>query len=140
MAEKLDAYLIFDHQAANDLIRSLLNAGTKRDRSKLYELINSVTRHIYIEEAILFPGLMDQMQEDIDYLEREHGKIIRLLSLIGDPLRGAETRANLLQLLDILIEHNSFEESFVYDRLEGFDANIVDKIRSAPDGWKCKYC
>ena len=140
MHESLDAYLTYDHQDTNDHIQYLLNRKDFLDRTVLHDVLRSLSRHIFIEELLLFPKLPESSRDDVEYLEREHMEIMSLLK--STPGSGDElsVRADLQKLFDILVEHNSFEESFIYDSFSGMDSASVRQVKDAPKDWKCKFC
>lgn len=140
MHESLDAYLTYDHQDTNDHIQYLLNRKDFLDRTVLHDVLRSLSRHIFIEELLLFPKLPESSRDDVEYLEREHMEIMSLLKSTAGSGDELSVRADLQKLFDILVEHNSFEESFIYDSFSGMDSASVRQVKDAPKDWKCKFC
>ena len=92
-----------------------------------------------MEESTLFPMLGKDYSDDVKYLEMEHGKILEFvdqLELDGDYASKAEICKSLL---DILNEHNGFEESFIYDNYSSMDTKIIEGIKVQAN-WNCKFC
>ena len=107
-------------------------------------------RHLYLEEAVLFPPLEQAgLTMPIFVMQREHGQMwpvlerLEFLCRAGDPADEA-LRADCGDLLDQLQIHNPKEEQIVYaaaDRLqaERGDASLVEAMAGAtvPEGWAC---
>ncbi len=137
--EDVRYYMMLDHQNANDLISEVINSGIDVSRELVEKIVSSLMKHIYLEENILFPGLPDDLTSDVEYLEREHGEIFRLLRKIKHE-DGSESVRNMLSgLLKILIEHNSFEESFIYDSFQTMDSVILKNAHIPSEDWRCKF-
>lgn len=106
-------------------------------------------RHIYLEEAVLFPPLEQAgLTMPIFVMQREHGQMWPLLERLEAACRAGQAADALGpdcgELLRQLQIHNPKEEQIVYaaaDRLQGEvgDASLVDALvaAEAPDGWAC---
>ncbi|MCL4314411.1 MAG: hemerythrin domain-containing protein [Candidatus Thermoplasmatota archaeon] len=140
MHESIDAYMTYDHQDTNDRIQLLLSRRDILDRELLYDILRSISRHIFIEESALFPKLPESHKDDVEYLEREHMEIMGLLKSIANSNDEPHIRADLQKLFDILVEHNSFEESFIYDSFSDMDSTELSQVKGIPREWKCRFC
>ncbi len=98
-----------------------------------------IRRHIFIEEVILFPKLPPEVKDDVEYLEKEHGNILWSLRKIL-VTQDYKTRLELLQeLYDLMVEHNSYEDSYVYDYFRLDSANALRQIEAPYEDWKSHY-
>ena len=140
MHEELDTYLTYDHQDTNDRLQKILNRKEFLDRKLLDNVFRSISRHMFIEETLLFPKLPEQYRDDLEYLERGHMEIMMLLNSAASSSDGMHAHAILEKLFRILVEHNSFEESFIYDTFCDMDSTEIDQITDAPRDWKCRFC
>jgi hemerythrin-like domain-containing protein len=132
-------YMTEDQFEVSERIRKLLENYHKLDSDTTEYIQSKIRRHIYIEESILFPTLQVRLEEDVDYLEKEHGRILASLEQLKKLSETADQRAVLEKLYDLLQEHNSYEESFVYDYFLGKGLEMISTITSPPDSWKAKY-
>lgn len=134
----IQTYMTEDQFEINNSIENILSKGDILDNSSLEHIIARLRRHIFIEETVLFPTLPKSSEEDVIYLEKEHGKILKALnSLMGTV--GNEIRKNVLsEVYDILIEHNSYEESFVYEYFEKMDVKKIKELQP-PATWKSVF-
>lgn len=85
--------------------------------------IASLRRHIYIEEAFLFPELREHgLVMPVLVMQREHARLWDLSYSIEAHLNGDSERPQIVQLcnrlLDELDSHNSKEEPVIYTKLE----------------------
>lgn len=111
-------------------------------------------RHIYLEEAFLFPPLLrGGLLMPITVMLREHGELWRLTDTLADLAATAQTTADRqallglgLDLLARLSTHNYKEEPVVYpqtdallstEESEQLAAAIADDV--LPAGWACRY-
>lgn len=106
-------------------------------------------RHIYIEEALMFPSLRRTgMLAPILVMEREHGEIWRTLDAIhlevgpGTAAESVPDRCH--QLLHQLDGHNQKEEPIIYPKVDELlddttKGTVRDFIHSGttPSGWVC---
>lgn len=115
-------------------------------------------RHIYLEEAFLFPPLQAAgLMGPIFVMLREHGQLWRQLDSLDHLLKSMtvsgfntepsiETlRSACLDLLSLLNNHNSKEEPIIYTQADGIlDAQLSQELHdflargTMPDGWVCK--
>jgi len=125
--------------------------GLARDELRVEELARAgaaLRRHIYLEEAFLFPPLRAAgLLAPVLVMLREHGEIWRTLDAIDalDPAASpGAARDRCRELLDLLAAHNAKEEPIIYPRGdEALDdaqtVELLDFIDSGrmPDGWAC---
>ncbi len=137
----VESFMTLDHFETNEFIKYILRQidGHQDVSEFLRTLSDRLRRHIFIEEVFLFPKLGPESQEDLEYIEREHGKFFRMLDLILKERSNSDKIKEVLEnLLDLLIEHNGYEESFIYDYFNNLDADIISGLKY-PKGWKPKY-
>lgn len=129
-----------------------LREGTP-DTESLSRAMSGLRRHIYLEEAFLFPPLKEAgMTMPIFVMLREHGELWRAMDAIDgllsrDSEEGDDSNAvgqSAVDLLALLDKHNSKEEPIIYtkaDEILGQDANAELRIfltdGTIPDGWVC---
>ena len=130
-------YMMGDHQETNDLIEKLISQASLQGNTDLSLIDSMLRRHIFIEETILFPRLSAEMLEDVQYLEKEHGEVFRLLNSISSSANEKQLHMLLGTLLDLLLEHNSYEESFIYDYYQNEEAKALIELGDPPKHWKC---
>lgn len=102
-------------------------------------------RHLYLEEAYLFPPLVKAgLAMPVFVMKREHGQmwplLVSLSAACGTATPVAALHEPARQLFQLLRMHNTKEEQIVYtaaDRLH--DAALAETIGQAraPDGWAC---
>jgi len=80
-----------------------------------------------------------EYSEDIEYLEKEHGKVLGFISQLEHEDDYASKVKICRSLLDTLLEHNGFEESFIYDNYNDLDFKMIEGVQVESD-WKCKFC
>ncbi len=121
----------------------------KVDPGPLVEAVSALRRHIYLEEAFLFPPLREAgMVMPVLVMEREHGEMWALLDQLdaevaADP--ASERVASLCStLVPRLASHNVKEETILYppaDTMLGEPerAHLGEFIDSGrmPPGWVC---
>ncbi len=137
----VESYMTLDHFETNGFIKYILRQiDDYRDVSEfLRTLSDRLRRHIYIEEVFLFPKLGPESQKDVEYIKKEHGKLFRMLDLILKERSNLDKIKEVLEnLLDLLIEHYGYEESFIYDHFNNLDADIISGLKY-PKGWEPKY-
>lgn len=122
------------------------------DREPLLSAFDALRRHIYLEEALLFPPIRQAgLVMPVMVMLREHGSLWRLMDSMtemlvqGDP--GAfddRLRSGCQELLAQLEQHNRKEEPIIYpsadsDLSEEASAELAEFLRSGslPDGWVC---
>lgn len=134
------------HRQINRGFEALLEAD---DGAGLSACLALLRRHLYAEEAILFPALEKAGQGGpLFVMRREHGLMWPLLEALeaacaarAEPASLAESARRLYQLLRM---HNPKEEQFVYaaaDRLaaDPAHAGLGTELEAAdpPQGWTC---
>jgi hemerythrin-like domain-containing protein len=109
--------------------------------------VTSLRRHIYLEEAFLFPELRENgLLMPVMVMQREHARLWDLTYAIEAHLNGESDHEKLVQLcnrlLDELDSHNAKEEPIIYTKLEGglrasTTATVLDFIAEGelPDSW-----
>jgi hemerythrin superfamily protein len=138
--ENVEYFMTKDHQDTNEILDTVLKDSIKGvvDRESIAKVTEMLRRHIYIEEEILFPTLPSDNDKDIEFLEVQHGEVFRFLKSLNSNNNADLIKDISKKLLDLLIEHNAFEESFIYGNFEKLDAAFIEKI-TFPVGWKCRY-
>jgi hemerythrin superfamily protein len=131
-------YMMNDHQETNELIEKLISQSRQSSNTMLNSIDSMLRRHIFIEETILFPKLPPEMVEDVQYLEKEHGEVFKVLDSISSCVDERQLQKLLRELLDLLLEHNSYEESFIYDYYQNEEASTLTEFVSPPKQWKCR--
>lgn len=138
----IDRLMVEDHQYTNILLDRLITELKRSEfsASTLSEVSKLLLRHIYIEEAILFPEVDGKVKdEDIEELEKEHAVICRSLEVLQKEKSGDKALKTASEMLALLFEHNAFEESFIYDFFVDFENSLIEGV-NVPKGWKCKFC
>lgn len=117
------------------------------------DAMDELRRHIYLEEALLFPPLATGgLVMPIAVMLREHGQLWRAMDMLTVLLDGgdtAETRRRATGLCRTLLEqldgHNVKEEQIVYASAETMlTAEELDELAAAidgaplPDDWVCQ--
>lgn len=126
------------------------------DRRPLEAAFEALRRHIYLEEAFLFPALQSAgLWAALLVMHREHGQIWRsmdrLASLVGGwasaptEAQSGEALSECRALLDVLDRHNGKEEPIIYPRTstdltEEQAAELAEFLRTGttPPGWVCR--
>lgn len=135
----VESYMTGDQFEINEDIRDMISRNGKPNSEFLDRIYLRLRRHIFIEETILFPTLPERSREDVEYLEREHGRILDSLKTMKD-LRDPRDRTEMLSdLYGLLLEHNSYEESFVYDYFQDKGNEAIRKTTLLQDNWKSAY-
>ncbi len=153
MAERsLASALEREHHEIDGEIEAFI-AGLDEGRlnpEPLTEALTALRRHIYLEEAILFPPIRDGgLVMPIFVMVREHGELWRAMEALSELLE-AGADAALLQrtcraLLAQLDQHNQKEEPVIYPHA---DTGLPDQVSAElarfmatgrmPDGWVCE--
>lgn len=117
----------------------------------LTEALEMLRRHIYLEEALLFPPIREAgMVMPVFVMMREHGQLWRTMDALTDLLTGeadsSRLEASCGMLLDQLQQHNAKEEPIIYLRV---DSDLPEQTRveltrffdagRAPEGWICQH-
>ncbi|WP_147916195.1 hemerythrin domain-containing protein [Ruania zhangjianzhongii] len=120
----------------------------------LLDAMTALRRHIYLEEAFLFPPIRAAgLMMPIMVMLREHGELWRAMDQLGEALESGTgdscLRHNLVTrcgtMLELLEAHNSKEEPIIYSRAdvdlsEAAHAELARFLRtgSTPPGWVCE--
>ena len=148
MPMNLTEALTDEHRRIDGGIEAYLDgAGT----TPLLDAVTALRRHIYLEEAFLFPPLRAAgLMMPVLVMLREHGEIWRLMDQLvaltdpdgADDGAAAATCRNLLALLD---QHNSKEEPIIYPHADAdLPAGTAADLRAfldtgtTPTGWVCE--
>lgn len=147
----LSALMEREHHEVDDAIEDFAQGLRERDlrHKDLRRATDLLQRHIYIEEALIFPTLRAKgLLAPILVMEREHGEIWRTLDAINLEV-GSGTAADSVpdrcrQLLHELDVHNAKEEPIIYPQA---DAQLTDEEKDAvrdfirsgtmPADWVC---
>lgn len=150
--ETLSAALEREHRDIDGGIESFAEgvAGGKNEADTLLRALAALRRHIYLEEAFLFPPLRDAgMTMPIFVMEREHGQLWDTMGILEDELAGAGADQDKLvktctELLAQLDRHNSKEEPIIYPQADTAlnheaTAELGSFLESGqmPVGWVC---
>ncbi|BBZ00504.1 hemerythrin domain-containing protein [Mycolicibacterium fallax] len=126
-----------EHRAIDAEIERFLDAPD--DGAALRTALDTLRRHIYLEEKFMFPPLRAAgLMMPIMVMIREHGELWRAMDAIeaGDP-----DPAACRELLRMLAVHNDKEEPIVYPQATELDcaADLTELLTEAamPDGWVC---
>lgn len=152
MSERtLSAALEREHREIDGGIEAY-TAGTGTgmyDDDALLAALSALRRHIYLEEAFLFPPLREAgLMMPILVMEREHGTLWDLMDTLTDQHDGGAAPAELVstcaELLSVLDAHNSKEEPIIYPQADAaLDAGATARLQefidsgTTPDGWIC---
>lgn len=149
-SETLAALLEEEHQQIDHGVAAFVSAGENEDRtSLLLSAIQALRRHIYLEEAMVFPSLRAAgMVAPVFVMLREHEEIWRVLDELEAGVAANAGRPALLNLCSQLAEgldsHNMKEEQILYPRTdaamtEGATAELRTFLDSGelPPGWVC---
>ncbi len=121
------------------------------DPEPLLSAFAALRRHIYLEEAFLFPPIRQAgLVMPVMVMLREHGELWRLMGSVtemldrSDPAEVDRLRSRCRELLAQLEQHNSKEEPIIYPRAdsaltEEASVELAEFLRSGnlPDGWVC---
>lgn len=103
-------------------------------------------RHLYIEEALLFPLVNGRrLAMPLGVMREEHGQMWDLLAVLDETTDAVARRCACQQLFDLFAQHNPKEEDVIYPAIDDYHANdhqpgsLLDDIDGAelPDGWVC---
>ena len=153
--ETLQQALKREHRAIDGGIESYISGLAKGDNqpAPLITAVEGLRRHIYLEEAFLFPPLREtSMIAPIFVMLREHGELWKamdaasvLLGKRADESADSETMlAACWDLLSKLDSHNSKEEPIIYPQADAAltasaSAELAAFLEAGrmPDGWIC---
>ncbi|HEY9437276.1 MAG TPA: hemerythrin domain-containing protein [Streptomyces sp.] len=116
----------------------------------LVEAIEALKRHIYLEEAFLFPPLREAgLTMPIFVMLREHGELWKtmdaLTALLDEKADSQRLRDTCTEFLAQLDQHNSKEEPVIYPQAtslsEAATADLAEFIASGqtPYNWVCQH-
>ncbi|HET8600009.1 MAG TPA: hemerythrin domain-containing protein [Segeticoccus sp.] len=154
-AESLAVALEREHRQIDGGIEEFATglAAGESDPEPLTRATDALRRHIYLEEAFLFPPLTQGgMVMPVMVMKREHGQLWdamdaldRLLSEGPDVAGRDKTVAACRDLLGQLDRHNSKEEPIIYPQADATlpaesAAELHDFLASGrmPEGWVCE--
>jgi regulator of cell morphogenesis and NO signaling len=149
--EELSAALEREHREIDEGIESFASGSLPGDAGKLSGAIQALRRHIYLEEAFLFPLLREgdpALFAPVLVMLREHGQLWDLLDLLDEELAarpGGETMTGLCKKLTVmLLHHNLKEEKVLYPQAdELLPESAAERLRQfmaagqLPEGWAC---
>jgi hemerythrin-like domain-containing protein len=147
--ETLAEALEREHREIDEGIERFLD-GLERgsaERAPLEQAVLALRRHIYLEEAFLFPPLRAAgMFAPIVVMLREHGEIWDALDALEGPAADpAAAAAACRALLEQLERHNAKEEPIIYPQADVMlEPEAADRLRTfvaegrLPDGWVCE--
>lgn len=123
-----------------------IDAGIAQPGLARAAALEALRRHIYLEEALLFPPLRKgPLMASIFVMVREHGALWGAMAALeaasGD---AAKAEAASTALLALLAAHNGKEEPTIYARM---DDDLAAEVKAGisgfiaggamPDGWAC---
>ena len=141
----LGAALEREHREIDSGIETYL--AQSDDRNSLQRAMAGLRRHIYLEEAFLFPPLRAAgMFGPIMVMLREHGELWQTMDGLDAQLaEGAAVEQTCRRLLELLARHNEKEEPIVYPQADGVlseqdtaDLHAFLESGETPPGWVCQ--
>lgn len=148
--ETLATLLENEHHQIDHGIEAFVSAANGSDETgQLMGAIQSLRRHIYLEEAMVFPELRAAgMVAPVFVMLREHGEIWRVLDDLEAGVGSGAERPALLnlcaQLAERLDAHNMKEEQILYPRTDDtMTGEATAELRTflasgeLPSGWAC---
>lgn len=117
--------------------------------SELAESLSLLHLHLYIEERLLFPPLVESgLTMPVFVMKREHGQMWPLLQILMagcvHASRAGRLQADARDLFRLLQIHNTKEEQIVYTAADRLVASPADgpltrtlAAAQVPDGWVC---
>lgn len=148
----LSAVLQREHREIDSAIATFIEKldGGSVQPEPLTAALDALRRHIYLEEAILFPPIREGgMVMPIFVMMREHGELWRtmdtLIDLLADSADSEQLRDICRHLLGQLDQHNSKEEPVIYPHADTdlpaqVSAELARFIETGriPNGWVCQ--
>lgn len=151
-SESLAALLEREHHDIDAGVDAFLEGldSQEADPKPMQSAMQALRRHIYLEEAFLFPPLRTSgMVAPIFVMLREHGEMWRTLDaldaeLSNDP-SGMSSRSLCDTLMSQMEQHNVKEERIVYPQAEKILTTAANtELRTfldtgqLPQGWVCE--
>jgi hemerythrin-like domain-containing protein len=147
--------LTHEHREIDEGIEQFVQALDRGavEADPLLGSIVALRRHIYLEEAFLFPPLRQVgLMMPLMVMLREHGELWKQMdavaALLDDSALGsgsAEIVAGCRELLAMLDQHNTKEEPIIYPHADAdLPTETVAELRAfletgtTPDGWVCE--
>lgn len=138
-------WLEVQHRQIDQGIKGILDGtGTLGQLAESLELLR---RHVYLEEAVLFPPLEQTgLTMPVFVMQREHGMMWPLLDALGTACAADGASADALrqhcdELLHLLQRHNPKEEQILYTAADQLAAagSLLETLQAArmPVGWTC---
>jgi iron-sulfur cluster repair protein YtfE (RIC family) len=152
MTQTLSEALTKEHTDIDAGIEAFL-AGRDAGRPSTDGMLAAIAaqrRHIYLEEAILFPPLRQAgMFAPVMVMLMEHGRMWQVMEALEPLLRDGATDPQVSelcqQLVDLLAAHNPKEEQILYPQADTAlewpaSAQLKEFLESGemPDGWVCE--
>ena len=151
-AETLAAALEREHHEIDGGIESFAAglASGEGGTAPVVRAMESLRRHIFLEEQLLFPPLREAgMMAPVLVMLREHGEIWQTLEQLDTALaenaRGSAVPPLLTELAAQLERHNTKEEPILYPQADlvlsaAATAELREFLASGrmPDGWVCQ--
>lgn len=137
-----------EHRAIDAEIERFLDAPD--DGAALRTALDTLRRHIYLEEKFMFPPLRAAgLMMPIMVMIREHGEMWRLMDMLtaelADGRDPGRLRGTLAELTDLLERHNSKEEPVIYPHADhDMPPQSLTKLLKfletgrTPDDWVCQ--
>lgn len=150
--DAISSALTREHDEIDSGIKTFIESlddGSVRSAA-MTSVLDALRRHIYLEEAILFPPIRDAgVVMPIFVMLREHGELWRtmdtLAALLADGADAGILGDTCRHLLDQLAEHNAKEEPIIYPHA---DVDLPPDTRAelevfitggaTPQGWVCE--
>ncbi|CBT75208.1 hemerythrin domain-containing protein [Glutamicibacter arilaitensis] len=140
------------HQIDEGIENYIANAGADPHAraQSLLSGIDALRRHIYLEEAIVFPHLpQDTLMMPLMVMHREHGELWRRMNALEASLRATtapeQLETSCQELLSVLEQHNSKEEPIIYPYMDTAlspeEQSHLESLLDGgglPEGWVCK--
>ena len=148
-AETLSVALEREHHEIDEGLAAFIHKASEGDIDSrlLRAAFDKLRRHIYLEEALLFPSLRAAgLLGPVLVMLREHGEIWREMDAVQAQDRDGVPHDDLVaateRLLEDLARHNAKEEPILYPQADlVVDGAQQDEVRQfiesgrMPDGW-----
>ncbi len=145
--ENVSEVLEREHREIDKGIEAFLE-NPEGGAAPLLQAARALRRHIYIEEEVVFPPLVEtNLMAPIMVMLREHGNIWRTLAQLEGEVAAASGQAlrdSCQSLLQQLNTHNQKEEPIIYphvdEALNPEEAVTLQEFLATgdmPEGWAC---